>query len=81
MLPNVVLSSDQWFQYLNNTNKYHITIMEHPAGWNAHNLHEEWYVQKITKEEFQERLRRSSIRTERKSDLKKKGLQGYEYHA
>lgn len=81
MLPNIVLTSDQWFQYLNGVDKYHIRIMDHPAGWNAHNLHHEWYVMKITQEEFMDRLKRSKFHTERKSDLNKKGLKGYEYHA
>lgn len=81
MLPGVVLTSDQWLQYVNGQEKYHIYVIEHPAGWNAHNLHHEWYVQKITKDEFMQRLRRSKYRTERKSELKKKGLENYEYHA
>lgn len=81
MLPNIVLTSDQWFAYLNGQNKYHITIMDHPAGWNAHNIEYEWYKEKITQEVFMERMSRSARHTERKSDLKKKGLQNYEYHA
>ena len=55
MLPNVVLTSDQWFAYLNGKNKYHIVIMDHPAGWNPHNLQYEWYKEKITQEVFMER--------------------------
>ena len=81
MLANLLLSSDQWFNYLNGKHKYHVTIMIHPAGWDARNLHYEWYEEKITKEEFDERLKRSATSGERKSDRKKKGLPDYEYHA
>ena len=81
MLPNMKLTSDQWFAYLNGQNKWHIIIMDHPAGWNAHNIEFEWYQEKISQEVFMERMSRSARHTERKSDLKKKGLQDYEYHA
>lgn len=80
MLPNMMLTSDQWHTYLNNSNKYHVTIIEHAGGWNAHNFHYEWYVEKISKEEFMRRLSGSVRRTERKSDLKKKGITNYEWH-
>lgn len=80
MLPNTLLTSDQWHTYLNNLDKYHVTIIEHAGGWNAHNFQFEWYKEKITKEEFMRRLQGSVRRTERKSDLKKKGITNYEYH-
>lgn len=80
MLPNMTLTSDQWHTYLNNSNKYHVTIIEHAGGWNAHNFQFEWYKEKITKEEFMRRLQGSVRRTERKADLKKKGITNYEYH-
>lgn len=81
MFAGQVLTSDQWFNYLNGINKYHVTIMVHPAGWNPHNLQFEWYEEKLTKDQYMERLNRSAISSERKSDRKKKGLANYEYHA
>ena len=80
MFNNQKLTSDQWFNYLNNSNKYHVIIMEHAGGWNAHNLHYEWYEEKIDRAEFDKRLNGSVRRVERKSDLKKKGITNYEYH-
>lgn len=80
MLPNMKLTSDQWHEYLNNQNQYHVVIIDHPAGWNPHNFHYEWYEEKISKDEFMERLSRSARRTERKSDLKKKGITNYGQH-
>lgn len=80
MFAGQVLTSDQWFEYLNNQNKYHVIIMEHAGGWNAHNLHFEWYVEKITREEFDRRLAGSVRRTERKDKLKKQGVTDYGYH-
>lgn len=74
------LTSDQWFQYLNGKDKYHITIMEHAGGWNAHNFQFEWYKEKITIEEFQKRMAGSTKRVIRKSDAKKEGIEKYEYH-
>lgn len=74
------LTSDQWHNYLNNSNKYHVTIIEHAGGWNAHNFHFEWYEEKIDRAEFDRRLQGSVRKTERKSDLKKKGITNYEYH-
>lgn len=80
MLPNMKLTSDQWFEYINNTNKYHVIIMEHAGGWNAHNLHYEWYVEKISRDEFDRRLAGSTKTSERKADLKKRGVTDYGYH-
>lgn len=80
MFANTRLTSDQWHEYLNNQNKYHVVIIEHPAGWNPHNFEFEWYKEKITQEEFMERLSRSARRTERKADLKKKGITDYGQH-
>jgi hypothetical protein len=80
MFSNQKLTSDQWFNYLNGINKYHVIIMEHAGGWNAHNLHYEWYEEKIDRAEFDRRLAGSVKRSERKSDLKKKGITNYEYH-
>lgn len=80
MFANTRLTSDQWHEYLNNSNKYHVTIIEHPAGWNPHNFQYEWYKEKISQEEFMDRLSRSARRTERKSELKKKGITDYSYH-
>lgn len=80
MFAGQLLTSDQWHNYLNNASKYHVTIIEHAGGWNAHNFEYEWYKEKITLEEFQKRLQGSVRRVERKSDLKKKGITNYEYH-
>ncbi len=80
MFAGQLLTSDQWHEYLNNADKYHVVFIDHPAGWNAHNLHFEWYEEKITKEEFLARRGRSAIRTERKADLKKKGITDYGFH-
>lgn len=80
MLPNMKLTSDQWFEYLNNTNKYHVIIMEHAGGWNAHNFQFEWYKEKITREEFDRRMAGSTKKYISRSDAKKQGLEHYEYH-
>lgn len=80
MFAGQLLTSDQWHNYLNGQNKYHVVIIEHAGGWNAHNFHYEWYKEKITREEFDKRLHGSVRRTERKADLKKKGITNYEYH-
>lgn len=80
MFANTLLTSDQWHEYLNNADKYHVIIIDLPAGWNAHNFEYEWYKEKITKEEFLARRSRSAIRSERKADLKKKGITDYGQH-
>lgn len=75
------LTSDQWFAYINGQNKHIAIVMEHAGGWNAHNLHYEWYIEKIDRTEFDKRLQGSTIRTERKAALRKKGIKNYEFHA
>lgn len=74
------LTSDQWLAYINSKDKYHVIMIEHAGGWNAHNFHYEWYVEKITREEFDKRLNGSVRTVERKADLKKKGIKNYEFH-
>lgn len=80
MFANQLLTSDQWFAYLNGKHKYHLVIMEHAGGWNAHNLHYEWYEEKITLEQFQKRMAGSTRRTIQKSKAKKEGFENYEFH-
>lgn len=82
MFQNQLLTSDQWFAYLNSpkVSKYHIIIMEHAGGWNAHNFQFEWYKEKITKEEFDRRMAGSTKKYISRSDAKKQGLEHYEYH-
>lgn len=77
MLPNMMLTSDQWHTYINNSTKYHATKIIHPAGWDIRNFQFEWYEEKVSREVYDERLSRSKIEVREKSKLKREGIKEY----